>query len=289
MKILSYGSMNIDHVYLLDHINEVAETQSATSLGQFSGGKGLNQSVAIAKSGGTIYHAGIVGDDGDILIDTLRQNGVNVKFVKQVEGASAHTIIQIDKHGQNSIIVYSGANMRLEESDIDSILAKFNSGDYLVLQNELYNSPLIMRKAAAKGLIIVFNPSPMNSEISHYPLSNVSWFIMNEVEAAALTGETQPIQIINFMKNKYPKSSTLLTLGAEGAYCHHLGKTYYQPAFPVKVVDTTAAGDTFSGYFISQLSIGKSIEDAMKLSARAAAITVSRKGASDSIPTIESL
>lgn len=284
MKIVNYGSMNIDNVYSVEHMARPGETILATGRGVFCGGKGLNQSIAIAKAGGKVYHAGILGEDGGMLLDALHAAGVDTACVRQAAGPSSHTVIQVDANGQNSIIVFGGENMRPTEEDIDRVLEGFEPGDAVIMQNELYNSPLMMRKAAARGLCVIFNPSPVNDALADYPLESVSWFLLNEIEGEALTGETEPQAILARMKEKYPAASVVLTLGSEGAYCLHEGQILYQPAFRVKAVDTTAAGDTFTGYFVSGLAQGMSMERIMKRAARAASIAVGRMGAADSIP-----
>ncbi len=285
MKILNYGSMNIDRVYDVAHSVRPGETILAGGMKIYCGGKGLNQSIAIAKAGGEIYHAGVLGEDGGILLDALTRHGVDTRHIKHVAGASSHTVIQVDQDGQNCIIVCAGENVRVADADIDAVLAHFARGDMLVLQNELDNTAQIMRKAAARGMVLAFNPSPINDQLAAYPLDAVSWFLMNEIEGEALTGETEPARILAAMAEKYPKASVVLTLGAQGAYCCHEGQTYYQPAFPVKAVDTTAAGDTFTGYLLTGLSRGEALPAVLLRAARASSITVGRKGAADSIPT----
>ena len=284
MKILNYGSMNIDNVYQVDHMIQPGETQMANDKSIFAGGKGLNQSIAIAKAGGAVYHAGVVGEDGAILMDTLKRGGVDTQYIKHMPGPSGHTVIQVDKNGQNSIIVFAGENMRVLEEDIEKVLAGFDKGDILILQNELDNSPAIMRMASERGMTIVFNPSPVNDGLKCYPLECVDWFLLNEIEGKALTQETEPEKILAALKELYPKASVVLTLGSDGAFCVHNGQQVYQPVFPVKAVDTTAAGDTFTGYFVSGISKGDDLALVMKRAAKASSIAVSRPGAADSIP-----
>ena len=284
MKILNYGSMNIDRFYTVPHTVQPGETILARGMTIYCGGKGLNQSIAISKAGGEIYHAGVLGEDGDILLDALKRHRVDTSHIRRVEGASSHTVIQVDDQGQNCIIVCPGDHVRVTDADIDEVLASFSVGDMIILQNELDNTPTIMRKAAQRGLLPVFNPSPVNDALASYPLACVRWFIMNELEGAAITGETEPEKILAAMAKLYPKASVVLTLGSEGAYCVHEGQTYYQPAFKVKAVDTTAAGDTFTGYLVAGISRGKALPAVLRRAALASSITVSRKGAADSIP-----
>ena len=289
MKILNYGSMNIDRVYAVAHTVRPGETILAGGMTIYCGGKGLNQSIAIAKAGGEIYHAGVLGEDGDLLLDALTRHQVDTRYIRRVAGASSHTVIQVDEQGQNCIIVCPGENVRVTDADVDAVLSGFVAGDMIVLQNELDNTPSILRKAAAKGLTIVFNPSPINDLLKTYPLECVNWFLMNEIEGEALTGETDPERILRVMAQRYPSASVVLTLGAQGAYCAHAGEQYFQPAFRVKAVDTTAAGDTFTGYLVTGLSKGAPLQATLERAARASSITVSRKGAADSIPTWQEL
>ena len=287
MKIVNYGSINLDHVYQVDHIVQPGETHLAADQNLFCGGKGLNQSIALAKAGAEIYHAGVVGEDGDILLDALRAAKVDITHIRRAPGASAHTVIQVDRNGQNCIIVFSGENMRPSEADIDRVLADFAPGDAVLMQNELFNTPLMMRKAAEKGLAIIFNPSPVSREMLSYPLETVSWFLLNEIEGEALTGETDPGRILDVLAKKFPNGSVVLTLGANGAWAMNRGQRFFQPAFEVQAVDTTAAGDTFTGFFLAGISSGMPIPDALRRAAFASSIAVSRKGAADSIPTAE--
>ena len=287
MKIVNYGSINLDHVYQVDHIVQPGETLLAADQNLFCGGKGLNQSIALAKAGAEVFHAGVVGEDGDILLDALRAAHVDITHVRRASGASAHTVIQVDRNGQNCIIVFSGENMHPSEADIDRILEDFSSGDAVLMQNELFNTPLMMRKAAEKGMTIIFNPSPVNLEMLSYPLETVSWFLLNEIEGEALTGEKDPGKILDSLELKYPRSGVILTLGKDGAWAMTRGQRFFQPAFEVKAVDTTAAGDTFTGFFLAGISSGMPIPDALRRAAYASSIAVSRKGAADSIPTAE--
>ena len=284
MKVLNYGSMNIDNVYSVPHMVAPGETLLARGKQLFCGGKGLNQSIAMSKAGCEVYHAGVAGSDGQMLLDALQKYGVHTGCIKRVPGPSGHTVIQVDGNAQNSIIVYADETITFTDAELDAVLQDFGPGDALVEQNELSRSPEMMRKAADRGLTIIFNPSPANEEIQKYPLDRVDWFIMNEIEGNMLTGETEPERILDAMAQKYPCASVLLTLGADGAYLRRAGQTFFQPSFKVDAVDTTAAGDTFSGYFISGLAAGEDMPTALRRAAYAASVAVSRKGAADSIP-----
>ena len=290
MRILNYGSMNVDNVYQVPHILTPGETLLATGRSLFCGGKGLNQAIALRKAGSSVCMAGVVGTDGDLLLEALQRHGVDTHLVKRVNGTSAHTIIQVDSHAQNSIVVYADpALITFSDEEMDAILSEFGPGDALIEQNELARSPRMMQKAAEKGMTILFNPSPLNEEIWQFPLDRVDWFVLNEVEGHALTGRTEPEEILDQMQEKFPKASVVLTFGEKGAYCMHRSERIYQTAFRIDAVDTTAAGDTFTGYFITGMMNEEPLDVAMRRAAYASSICVSRKGAADSIPSAEEI
>lgn len=286
MKILNFGSLNIDYVYEVDHMVQPGETLRARSRQVFCGGKGLNQSTALANAGAEVYHAGIIGQDGSMLLEALNSAGADTTLVKIVEGESSHTFIQVNPEGQNSILFFADENLAVTEDFINEVISKFQSGDYILLQNELNNTPLIMQKAHERGLKIVFNPSPIQAAILSYPLQLVDIFLVNEIEGSLLSGKTMPDEILSALIKKYPGSHIILTLGEKGAYYAHKSKRVFQPAFQVEAVDTTAAGDTFTGFFLAALTKGETVEKSMKLAAKASSIAVTRRGAAPSIPKL---
>ena len=293
MKVLNFGSLNIDYVYSLDHFVQKGETISSDALHIFPGGKGLNQSVALGRAGVTVSHAGAVGKDGDFLLELLKESCVNIKYIQVLEGVQTGTaIIQNDKSGDNCIILYSGANHQITKEQIANTISDFEKGDFLVLQNEINGMDSIVRVAEEKGLKIVLNPSPMNEKILGLPLQYVDYFVLNEVEAAQILGlenisEKDGEKIVRELYNTYPHAKIVLTLGAEGSIYFDGEKLYRQRAYKTEVVDTTAAGDTFSGFFIAGILRGDTVEQAMDTAARAAGIAISRPGAAPSIPKKE--
>ena len=285
MKVLSYGSLNIDYVYKVEHIVTEGETISSASLDVIPGGKGLNQSIALAKAGACVYHAGRVGSEGEFLLDWCRQHGVNTEYVKiDSDTKTGHAIIQVDQTGQNSIVLFGGSNQKQTKEQIDEVLAKFEEGDVLLLQNETNLVPYLIEEGYKKGMSVVLNPSPMNEKIFECDLNKVSIFLLNEVEGEQLTGSSDENEICDLLREKYPKSKFVLTLGSKGAYYFDQDTKVFQESFKVNVLDTTAAGDTFTGYFIANLMEQEKIEVCMRRAAKAAAIAVMRKGASVSIP-----
>lgn len=287
MKTLCFGSLNIDWVYNVDHFVMPGETLSADEVGRFCGGKGLNQSVALAKAGATVYHAGGMGADGMFLKERLEESNVNTDFIKLFDVPTGNAFIQVDKSGQNCIVLFGGANQEITPEYGREVISNFEKGDILVLQNEISSLKEIVDAAYEQGMQIVLNPSPMNDKITALDLSKITYFMMNEIEGEAITGKSEPNEILDVMMEKYPESKVILTLGDKGSCYADKDNRFTQSCYEVKAVDTTCAGDTFSGYFIASLSRGLDIEAAMNTAAKASAMAVSRKGAADSIPLPE--
>lgn len=289
MKVLCFGSLNIDYVYSVGHFVAKGETLASSGLEVFTGGKGLNQSIALAKAGTEVYHAGAIGPDGKFLLDAMDKAGVNTDYVSVLTSArTGNAIIQRDKEGDNCILLYGGTNQMITEAQVDEVLYHFSAGDYLILQNEINQLPYIMEQAHAKGMITVLNPSPMNEKILELPLEYVNIFMLNEVEAGQILNcgnEVTHAGLAEKLLEKFPGSTVVLTLGGDGSICIDKDSSFTQAAFKVSVVDTTAAGDTFTGFFIGGLLNGKAKQEAMKEASAAAAIACSRAGAAPSIPT----
>lgn len=284
MKVLNLGSMNLDYVYSLDHIVRPGETESSSEMNVFLGGKGMNQSVALAKAGAEVYQGGMIGEDGQPFLEACREYGVHAGHIKMISGKSGHAIIQLDKNAQNSIILYGGANQSLTEAYVDEVLASFGPEDLLLLQNEVNLLAYIVDRAHEKGMRIALNPSPYNGKLDHVDMTKISIFLVNEVEGAQMSGLTEPDAILDRLLQLYPHARIVLTLGKGGAMYADGDQRHFQPAFPVRAVDTTAAGDTFTGYFLAGYLEGMPIPELLKLSAKASSITVSREGAVPSIP-----
>lgn len=284
MKVLNIGSMNLDHVYTVDHIVEPGETQSSTQLQLFLGGKGMNQSVALAKAGVEVYQGGMIGEDGGVFLDACREYGIHADYIRTVDARTGHAIIQIDKNAQNCILLYGGANQALTEAYVDEVISQFDSGDILLLQNEVNLLPYIVDRGHAQGMKIVLNPSPFDDKLKAVDMTKISLFLLNEIEGYQLTGCREPDAIIDSIRERFPHAAVVLTLGSDGAVYADQSCKHFQPIFPVKAVDTTAAGDTFTGYFIAGLAQGMEIPDILRMSAKASSIAVSRAGAVPSIP-----
>ena len=284
MKIVNFGSMNLDHVYAVSHFVKGGETLAADSMKDCVGGKGLNQSLAVARSGASIYHAGMLGDGGELLRDCLKKSGVDVSLIERCGAPQGHTAIQVTPDGLNCILVFGGSNQQIDHAYIDRVLARFVPGDYLMLQNEISCLEYLLSSAASRGLKIVLNASPIDEALLRLPLEHLEWLVVNEIECAAIAGIEDPMQAYRALQQKYPNIGILLTLGADGSVCWKDGCEYHQTAFPVRAVDTTGAGDTFVGYFIGYITQGMSIQETMRTASAASAISVTLPGAADSIP-----
>ena len=286
MKILNFGSLNIDRAYSVENFVKPGETISSLSMETFCGGKGLNQAIACKKAGSDVYMAGKVGADGAVLLSKLKEFDVDTDHVLiEDEAFSGHAIIQIDSAGQNNIILYGGTNRLITRADVDKVLADFDEGDILLLQNEISSLDYIIERGYEKGMIIALNPSPMDKNLLRCDLRKVTYFIMNEIEAAAISGCRDTDTALEELRKKYPESKIVITLGGDGVKYFDGEKVYTHGIYNVQAVDTTAAGDTFTGYFLNGVLEKMAPMEILSMASKASAIAVSRPGAADSVPT----
>lgn len=285
MKIFNFGSLNIDHVYAVEHFVQPGETVTSLDYRQFVGGKGLNQSVALAHAGADVVHVGRIGAEGLWLKERLEKSEADTSLIKIGKEPTGHAIIQVDQTGENSIIIHGGANQTLDKTDVEKILQISQPGDFVLTQNETSCVEHLLEKAAEKNLFTVFNPAPFTSRVNDYPLETVRMLIVNETEGAGITGHSEPAKILESLLGRFPNSKVVLTLGSKGVKFRDSGTDLSVPAETVKAIDTTGAGDTFIGYFLAEFMNGAKIESALRLACRASAICVQRKGAADSIPS----
>lgn len=288
MKILNFGSLNVDYIYKVEHLVLPGETISSDNLTIATGGKGLNQSIALAKAGAAPYHSGAIGKaDRDMLRGMLDNNGVNTDYVEILPGLSGHAIIQVDKNGQNCIVLCGGANQQIDNEFVDRVLDNFDNDDIVLLQNEISSIEYIMEIANKKGMKIYFNPSPANPKLFEYPIHYVDTLILNEVEGEQLTGEREAEYILDILLKKYPEMKIVLTLGERGVAYADKDRREYHGIYKSTVVDTTAAGDTFTGYFIASAAKAMDIKASLKYASAAASIAVTKLGAACSIPSFK--
>ncbi len=289
MKIVNFGSLNIDYVYSVPHIVRAGETLATTDFAQFCGGKGLNQSVAAAKAGAQVYHAGMLGSDGEVLRSELENSGVRLDYMQESSKKSGHAIIQLEPKGQNSILIAAGANGDVTKQYVDKVLSCVTGGDIVLLQNEISNVEYIIQAVANSKAKLALNPSPITPQLLAAPLQAVDILILNEVEAAAVCGKEQAgvQQTLKALAAKLPNTEIVLTLGGDGAWHYAGGESMHQEIYAMPVVDTTGAGDTFCGYFLAGVLSGVPRSECLKQASAAAGIAVSKNGAAPSIPTMQ--
>ena len=285
-QIINYGSCCIDHVFQIPHFVRAGETLSSAGYAIFPGGKGLNQSIAVAEAGCAVSHVGAVGEDGRWLAELMTARGVNITHLGITNTPTGQAILQIDPSGENAIIILGGANLAAHEHLIDAALNDATGDEILLIQNETSGNEAAIRQAKAKGLQVAFNMAPMNANARALPLALIDYFIINETEGEALTGKTEPSEICDAVLDQYPHSAVVLTLGPAGVLFRTAERNLSQPAYPVETVDTTGAGDTFTGYFLATLMKTKQVELALQTAAAAAALSVTQPGAATSIPTL---
>ena len=286
MKILNFGSINKDFFYSVNDFVKPGETISSIRYNIKIGGKGLNQSVGISKAGQKIYHAGIINKDDTFILDKLKKWNINCENILLSNNPTGHAIIQVDNKGENSIIIHGGANHDVDIKFIKSVLSKFDSGDILVLQNEINNIKEIIDRAHHKKMKIVFNPAPFNNEILSYDLNKISTLILNQTEGEALSKEKKLDGILKVLNSKFNNTEIILTLGEKGSLYSFKDELVKIKAHKLDTVDTTGAGDTFIGYYVAGIASKKSKKDNLNRASEAAAIATTKLGGAESIPRI---
>jgi ribokinase len=284
VDVLCIGSLNIDLVYRVPHFVRPGETLSAGSLTRGAGGKGLNQSVAAARAGARVRHAGVIGRDGLFLRELLAGEGIDLSALRVSDDPTGHAVIQVNDGGENSIILFPGANHSIGEADIDAAFAGLAPGSLLMLQNEVNGVARLLHAGREHEMRVLLNTAPATPELRDLPIDLASVLVCNETEGEVLTGERESGRILAALRRRCPDTALVLTLGAEG--CRHDGPegSWSIPAERVTPVDTTAAGDTFVGYLAAGLCRGLSLYESARTATRAAALTVTRHGAAESIP-----
>jgi ribokinase len=283
-KIINFGSINIDHVYRVPHLVKPGETLSSLDLVTGLGGKGANQSVAIARAGVSVAHVGRVFKGDRWAVALLASTGVDTDNIALIEGASGHAIIQVDDQGENAIVLHGGANQSFSIADIESALNHNQQARYLLMQNETNLLAEAFEFAQAKGIKIVLNPAPMTDNIKDLPLAKLDTLIVNRGEAEALCGAADIDQMTQQMAALAPQTRVVVTLGGDGAMLLANGEVTHMNSPSVDVVDTTGAGDTFVGYFLAGVAEGMNDHDALQRACLAGSIAVTRQGAITAIP-----
>ncbi|WP_374299648.1 ribokinase [Paracoccus sp. (in: a-proteobacteria)] len=280
MAIWNLGSINIDHVYRLDQLPQPGETLAARSYTQGLGGKGANQSIAAASAGADTHHLGAMGPADDWVIDRLSKRGVVSTDILRMDGqVTGHAIILLDAGAENAIVIHPGANRAITLDMLAGPLSEIRPGDTLLIQNETSCQVEAARTARAAGARVIYSAAPFDIEAVQAILPHVTILAVNAGEAEALFAA---------LPNDLPVEGLLITRGSEGAEYRDLtsGAVHRQAAFRVDPVDTTGAGDTFTGYFAASLDRGDPVSQALRLASGAAALQVTRPGAGDAIPAL---
>ena len=286
MKILNFGSINKDFFYSVNDFVRPGETISSNTYEIMIGGKGLNQSVGISKAGVKVYHAGIINKDDTFIIDKLKSWKINCDNILLSDNPTGHAIIQVNKKGENSIIIHGGANHDFNLKSIKSILSKFETGDILLLQNEINNIEEIIDRAHYKKMKIIFNPAPFNNDILKYDLNKINTLMLNQSEGEGLSNEKIPDKILKVLNNNFKNTEIILTLGEKGSLYSYKDELIKIRAHDVKTVDTTGAGDTFIGYYVAGFASKMNKKDNLNRASKAAALTTLKLGGAESIPGI---
>lgn len=283
MTIYNLGSINADYFYRVPHIPTPGETLAATEMTKGLGGKGANMSVAAARAGSDVFHIGAVGMDGHWAIERLDQYGIGTGHIVQVDQPTAHAIIAVDAHGENSIIVYPGANHAIPKSVIRTALSYAATTDTLLLQNETCLQAFSAKLGSDLEMRVGYAAAPFDADAVEAVLPFLDFLILNEVEAEQLTKAT------GTAPEHLPVADVVVTLGAKGCRWFDTKNRTTQefPAQKVTAVDTTGAGDTFTGYLLAGLDQGQSMDQAIKLAGKAAALMVTRLGTADVIPSLD--
>lgn len=277
--------MNIDKVYSLSHLPETGETLTCTEYSLHVGGKGLNQSISLKKAGADVFMAGFVGQDGLFLLDFLNKNGVDTHLCRTTDGFSGHAVIEVDPDGQNQMILFAGANREITRDYCEAVLSELAPGDLVLMQYETSQVETMAKAAHEKGVKTAFNPSPFVKELKDFDYGLIDYLVLNEFEGQSITGLASAEDAAEELAGRVAEGgAVILTLGADGAIFADKKSFEKIPAFKVEAVDTTGAGDTFTGYSLVALMHGTDPKAALKKAAAASALAVTKTGAAETIP-----
>ena len=290
MKLYNYGSINIDHIYRVPHLVQPGETLASTDYQKVLGGKGANQSIAVARAGAEVVHLGRYHAADRDMLRGMQEAGVDMSRLEAVDMPGGHAIIQVDDAAENSIVLYAGANHSFVPDELPVLLEGAQAGDWLLLQNECSCTAEMIGVAVEKGLKVAFNPAPMDEQVRALPLDKLSLLFVNQVEVLQLLGantgtDPEADWLAEQLQSHFPETAVVVTLGSRGVRYFYRGESIFVPAQKVTAVDTTGAGDTFTGYYLQAMLSGLPVADCLQRASLASALCVQKAGASVSIPT----
>ena len=293
-KITVIGSLNYDVILKIPRLPFKGETLTANGAAFSAGGKGANQAVQAAKLKTPTYMVGCVGTDAsaDILVNTAKEYGVNVDYIRKVPGSSGMGVINAVEDGSVYACIVRGANFEVTKEDVDNAMPILKESGVCILQNEIPVEIIAyaIDKAKEAGCIVVLNAAPA-IELPEECLSKVDILVVNEVEAEFYCHEKidsvkKAKTEIKKMAEKY-NNNVIFTLGKDGAVAYENGTIEFIPAMKVDAIETTGAGDSYIGAVSHSIIEGKSLIEACKFATKCSAITVCRMGAQPSMPTLE--
>ena len=280
MAIWNLGSINADFIYTVPHLPAAGETLTSSGRQVFLGGKGANMSVAAARAAGRVHHIGAVGPDGRWAVERLMEYGVITTDIAEIETETAQAIIAVDEQGENSIILHPGANAEIPTEAMKQALSRAETGDWFVCQNETNQQAEAVTLAKAMGLKVAYAAAPFDVDAVDAVLTSLDFLILNEVEMAQLSAAW------GIGPEALDVETIIVTKGSKGCSVFDHNGEHSIPAIPVDPVDTTGAGDTFTGYVLASLDRGLPLLQAVDLATRAGALMVTRHGTADVIPDL---
>lgn len=285
MTVFNLGSINADLFYRVPHLLAPGETLASTKHSRGLGGKGANMSVAIARAAARAVHIGAVGSDGRWAVERLLEYGVDTRSIVELDTVTGHAVIMVDDQGENAILIHPGANRALTETHIASALGAASEEDFFLFQNETSGQVEGATLASAKGMRVVYAAAPFDAKAVEAVLPMLDILVVNAVEAQQLTDE------LGVALADLPVRDVIVTLGGDGCRWINTDEGTEQtfPAIPVTAVDTTGAGDTFTGFLVAALDRGLPMEQAISLGQQAGAIMVTRHGTADVIPDLKDI
>lgn len=286
MTVWNLGSINLDITYRVSHLPKPGETLAAIERQVGLGGKGANMSVALARAGTHVRHIGAVGEDGRWTVERLLEYGVDTRDIVEMDAPTGHGVINVAEDGENAIVLWPGSNHEIPRNRIDLALAQAGPDDFFVAQNETNLVVETTQLACSMGLKVIYAAAPFVVEAVREVLPYVDILVLNEGEAEELK-EALNCEI----ETLSGPESIVVTMGEKGVCYVDLkaGVSEDLGAYPADVVDTTGAGDTFTGYFIAGLDRGMPPLQAIELGQKAASLMVGRFGTADVIPDLKEI